>query len=299
MDRIAAMRVFVAVAEAGGFAAAARRLALSPPAATRAVAALEARIGTRLFERSTRVVRLSEAGRRYLADSKRILAEIEEADAAAAGAHGEPRGNLAITASVMFGRMIVTPVLLDFLAQFPQVNARIFLTDRIVDLIEEGLDVAVRIAHLQDSSLSAVRVGAVRRIVVASPAYLAAHGTPREPAAIRAHRTIGFAPVAAQRTWTFAQGRRSVTIDPPSQLFANTAEVAIAAARAGRGLARVLSYMVADDLRAGRLAIVLADYEQPAIPISLVHPAGRRASARVRAFIDFAAPRLRKNRAIN
>lgn len=299
MDRIDAMRVFVTVAEQQGFAAAARLMSLSAPAATRAVAAIEQRIGARLLERTTRQVRLTDAGRRYLADAKRILAEIDEADAAAAGSHAAPRGTLAVTASVMFGRMYVAPVLTEFLARHPQVNARLFLADRVVDLIEEGLDVAVRIAHLQDSALSALRVGTVRRVVVASPDYLVRHGTPREPAALKDHRTIGFAPAAAQLPWQFVKDGRTLTVDPPSQLVANAAEVAISAALAGGGLARVLSYMVARDVREGRLKIVLAGYEQPAVPINLVHLAGRRANARVRAFLDFAAERLRRNRALN
>ena len=188
------MRVFVAVAEAQGFAAAARRLALSPPAVTRAVSALEERIGARLLHRTTRLVRLTEAGQRFLADAKRILGEIDEAEASAAGAYAAPRGQIAVTAPVMFGRMHVAPIVLDFLERHPQVSVRLVLLDRIADLMEEGFDVAVRIAHLPDSSLTALKVGAVRRVVCASPEYLERHGTPQTPAdlcTVRRHRDVG------------------------------------------------------------------------------------------------------------
>lgn len=290
MDRLDTMRVFVAVAEEQGFASAARRLAMSPPAVTRAVSALEERIGTRLFHRTTRIVRLTEAGTRFLSDCKRILGEIEEAEASAAGSHAEPAGELALTASVMFGRMFVAPLLLDFLAQHPRVTMRTLFVDRIVDLLEEGLDVAVRIAHLPDSSLTARQVGSVRRVVCASPAYLEAHGKPRTPADIARFDTIAFSTVAMRDEWTFAA---AATIRPPARLIVNTNEVAIAAAVAGYGLARVLSYQIAPELRAGRLKIVLAEFEPPPLPIHIVHLEGRRAAAKVRAFVDFAVDRLR------
>ncbi|MDJ1159549.1 LysR family transcriptional regulator [Chelatococcus sp. SYSU_G07232] len=293
MDRLDCMRAFVAVAEEAGFAAAARRLALSPPAVTRAVAALEERIGARLLHRTTRLVRLTEAGARYLADCKRILAEIEEAEGIAAGAHGELRGPLTVTASVLFGRMFVAPIVLDFLVLHPGVSARTLLLDRVVDLLEEGIDVAVRIAHLPDSSLSAVRVGTVRRVVCAAPAYLAARGVPRSPADLARHEVVAFAPSGVPEEWVFtAEGRRE-SIRLASRLVVNTADVAIAAAVAGHGLTRVLSYMIEPELRAGRLEIVLCEYEPPPVPIHVAHAEGRRAAARVRAFVDFAAKRLR------
>jgi DNA-binding transcriptional LysR family regulator len=298
VDRLDMMRAFVAVAEAEGFAAAARRIGLSAPAATRAVAALEQRLGTRLLNRTTRIVRLTEAGARYLADCKRILAEIDEAEASAAGAHAEPRGDLAVTAPVMFGRLHVAPVVLAFLDRYPGVVARTLLLDRVVDIIEEGIDVAVRIAHLADSSLTAVRVGAVRRVVCAAPAYLARRGVPAAPADIAAHDVIAFAQSGAREEWTFGAGAGSVSISPPARLVANTADVALAAAVAGRGLTRVLSYQAAAEVAAGRLAIVLAAFEPPPVPVHLVHAAGRRASAKLRAFVDFAAERLRAEPAL-
>ncbi|WP_239470567.1 LysR family transcriptional regulator [Archangium violaceum] len=299
MDRLETMRVFVAVAEEEGFAPAARRLAMSPPAVTRAIAALEERIGTRLLHRTTRIVRLTEAGGRFLTDCKRILGEIEEAEASAAGSHTEPRGQLGVTASMMFGRMFVAPILLDFLARHPHVTARTLLVDRVVDLVDEGLDVAVRIAHLSDSSLSAVRVGSVRRVVCASPRYLAEHGVPRTPAELSRFDALTFSSTASQQAWSFASGTRVQTVSPPTQLIVNTAEVAIAAAVAGRGVTRVLSYQIAPELLSGKLQIVLADFEPPPIPIHVVYLEGRRAHARVRSFVDFAVDRLRSEKSLN
>jgi DNA-binding transcriptional LysR family regulator len=299
VDRLDTMRAFVAVADEQGFAAAARRLGMSPPAVTRAIVALEDRIGTRLLHRTTRTVRLTEAGTRFLADCKRILGELDEAEASAAGSHAEPRGRLAVTASVMFGRLYVAPVVLDFLALNPRVTARMLFVDRVVDLVDEGLDVAVRIAHLPDSSLTALRVGAVRRVVCASPDYLARRGTPRRLDELAQHDAIVFAPAEAAEDWSFGAGSAGETVRPPARLIVNSAEVAIAAAAAGHGITRVLSYQAAAEVRAGRLAIVLAALEPPAIPISVVYPEGRRAAAKVRAFVDFAAARLRADAALN
>jgi DNA-binding transcriptional LysR family regulator len=293
MDRFEAMRAFLAVAEEEGFARASRRLALSPPAVTRAVSALEQRLGAPLFHRTTRVVRLTEAGTRFLADCRRILAELEEAEASAAGAHTELRGPVGLTAPVMFGRMHVAPILLEVLARHPRVAARTLFVDRIADLIDEGLDVAVRIAHLPDSGLHAIPVGSVRAVICASPAYLEAHGVPRAPAELRAFSAIMFSSGDAPEGWTFANGE---TVRPRSQVLVNSNDVAIAGAVAGHGLARVLSYQIAPQLRAGELRTVLEDVEPPPIPVSLVTLEGRRAAPRVRAFVDFAAERLRVER---
>ncbi|WP_437997055.1 LysR family transcriptional regulator [Sorangium sp. So ce185] len=293
MDRLDTMRVFVAVAEEEGFAPAARRLSMSPPAVTRAISALEERIGTRLLHRTTRIVRLTEAGARFLADCKRILAEIEEAEASAAGSHAALRGPLGVTAPVLFGRMFVAPIVFDFLARHPRVSARTLLLDRVVDMLDEGIDVAVRIAHLRDSSLTAIRVGSVRRVVCASPGYLAARGAPATPADLARLDTISFSQTGSPEEWSFGSGARVEKVLPPSQLLVNTADVAIAAAAAGRGLARVLSYQIGPELRDGRLAIVLPAFEPPPVPIHVVHPEGRLAAARVRAFVDFLVERLR------
>lgn len=293
MDRLDAMQAFVAVAEAGGFAAGARRLGMSPPAITRAVARIEEHLGTQLLERTTRVVRLTEAGSHYLADCRRILAEIEEAEASAAGLHGDHAGQIAVTAPVMFGRLFIAPILLDFQARHPRTAARLLLLDRVVDLMEEGMHVAIRIAHLADSSMSAVRGGWLRRVVCAAPEFLARQGMPMRPADLDGADCVAFGGATVQPHWTFHQGERSLTASPNARLIVNTADVAVAAAVAGRGFTRVLSYQAAAEVAAGRLVVVLADYEPPRIPIHVVHPGGRRAAARVRAFVDFTVERLR------
>ncbi|MCW5773020.1 MAG: LysR family transcriptional regulator, partial [Rhodospirillaceae bacterium] len=256
---------------------------------------LEERIGARVFQRTTRSLRLTEAGARYLADCRRLLAEIEEAEAAAAGAYAAPQGQLALTAPVMFGRMYVAPVVFDFLARHPAVSARLLLADRVVDLIEEGLELAVRIAELDEASLTAVRVGAVRRVICAAPSFLDAHGRPQKPADLRGAPLIAFTGGLEPEPWSFARGGRVERVPVSARIVANSNDVSVAAAVAGQGFVRALSYQIAPELRAGRLEIVLADYELPAVPIHIVHLAGRRAGGRLRAFVDFAVARLRKD----
>lgn len=290
MDRLDTMRVFVAVAEGQGFAAAARQLSMSPPAITRAVAALEQRIGARLLVRTTRTVRLTDAGARFLADAKRLLAALDEAEQAAAGAHAEPRGLLTVTGSVLFGHRHIAPIVLDFLDRHPAVQVHSLYLDRVVDLLDEGIDVAVRIAHLPDSSLQAVRVGAVRSVVCASPHYLEQHGVPEHPRDLADHTGIGFTSGIGQGNWLFADG---LVAHPQIRLTGNSASISIAAALRGHGLARVLSYMIEDELASGALRVVLAEFEKPPVPIHIVHAEGRQTSARTRAFVDFAAERLR------
>jgi DNA-binding transcriptional LysR family regulator len=296
MDRLDAMRAFAAVAEEQGFASASRRLRLSPPAVTRAVAALEDRLGARLLHRTTRVVRLTEAGTRFLADCRRILSEVEEAEAAAAGSHAEPRGQLVITAPLLFGRLHVAPIVLDFLKRHPAVAARTLYLDRLTDLVEEGVDAAVRIGPLPDSSLTAIRVGSMRRIVCAAPGYLRARGTPRRPADLAGHDAITFSGVTPRREWSFEAGGKRQAVAPRIRLEVNSAEVAVEAAAAGQGITRVLYYQADRALRAGKLRAVLTEFEPPPLPIHVVHPEGRRVAARVRAFVDFAVRRLRANR---
>jgi DNA-binding transcriptional LysR family regulator len=293
MDQLDGMRVFIAVAESGGFAPAARLLRLSPPVVTRAIAALERRLGARLLNRTTRQMHLTEPGQQFLADCKRIIAELQDAEALARNAHVEPQGLLTVTAPVMFGRMHIAPLLFDFLQQHPKVEARAMFADRIVNLIEEGFDVALRIDTLSDSSLTAIKVGTVRRVVVASPAYLAANGAPRTPADVENHRAFG----SGRAPWRF-RGATASTPQPRMQLTVNGGDVAIACALAGHGLARPLSYQVDEELRDGRLQIVLAGYEPPALPVQLVYPEGRQAAAKVRAFVDFAVTRLRAHPAL-
>ncbi len=298
MDRLALMKTFVAVAEEEGFSAAARRLGVSPPAVTRGIAELEEHLGARLLERTTRKVRVTEAGARYLGDCKRLLAELDDAEAAVSGAHHKPSGQLGITASVMFGRLFVAPILVDFLGKYPHVTARALLLDQVVDLIDEGLDVAVRIAHLADSTLTTAKVGAVRRVTCASPAYLKKHGTPRTPKELGEHRCFVFSAERSAPIWAYHHGQKAISYRPKATLLANASEVGIEAAVAGAGITRALSYMVAAHVHAGRLRVILEDFEPEPIPIHVVHREGRRAPARVRAFVDFAVARLRAERSV-
>ncbi|MBA4110545.1 MAG: LysR family transcriptional regulator [Leptothrix sp. (in: Bacteria)] len=305
MDQLDSMRVFVAVADAQSFAGAARSLKCSPAAVTRAVAALEQHLGARLLHRTTRSLRLSEAGERYVADCRRILAELDEADAVASGAHVDPQGELKITAPVLFGRIHMAPLLLDFLKEHPRLSARAMFVDRLVHLIDEGVDVALRIAHLPDSSLTALKVGTVRRVIVASPHYLARQGEPLSPDDLAQHDAIGISTSGGSSTpWQFARpGAAHRDLHPAPaprvQLTVNASEVAILAAKSGHGLIRTLSYQVAEDVARGHLRIVLADFEPTPVPVHLVHPEGRHAAAKVRAFLDFAAARLRAHPALN
>ncbi|MBA3880018.1 MAG: LysR family transcriptional regulator [Sphingobium sp.] len=297
MDRLHAMIAFVRVADVGGFARAARELNLSPAAVTRAVSALEDLIGVPLFVRTTRSVRLTQAGEQYLEDCRRILAEIEEAEASAAGVFAAPFGALTVSASALFGRMYVLPILQEYLALNQQVTARALFVDRVTHMIDEGIDVAIRIGALPDSSLSAARVGRVRHIVCAAPDYLARHGTPMSPAELAGHRIIATSAAWTAVTWRFGTGTDAINVVPT--LTCNTNDAAIAAAVAGIGLTRVLNYQAAELIAAGALRTVLTDAEPPPYPIHVLHAEGRRTSAKVRAFVDLAVERLRANDFLN
>jgi DNA-binding transcriptional LysR family regulator len=296
MDRWQAMRIFVKVAETESFADSARHLHMSAPAVTRAIAALEELIGTRLFVRTTRSVKLTEPGSRYLDDCRRILSDIVEAEAAAAGSYATPSGTLAITASALFGQMYVLPIMHEYLNTYPTVRGRTFFVDRPVNVVEENIDVAIRIGHLPDSGFSATKVGSVRRIVCGSPAYFEEHGVPTTPSDLKDHRIVASTSAWASPEWRFARDQR-VTVH--TWLQCNTNEAAIATAVAGSGLTRILHYQVGPALLEGRLQIVLADYEEPPLPIHVLHPEGRHAPAKVRAFVDLAVSRLRENRLLN
>jgi DNA-binding transcriptional LysR family regulator len=295
VDRFLALKVFVAVGEEQSFSAAARRLALSPPAVTRAVGGLEQALGVKLLQRTTRIVRLTEAGARYLLDSRRILSELDDADQAVSGALAEVRGTLAITASVLFGRLFVAPLVREFLNRHSQLNVRALFVDRVVDLIEEGLDVAVRLAHLSDASFTAIRVGSVRNVVCASPAYLKRHGVPRSLEDLKERPALCYSGDRSPPVWSFLAGKRAVSVRPSARLIVNSQEVAIQGAIAGEGVTRVLSYQAASDVQAGRLRVILSEFEPAPIPIHVIHREGRRAAARVRAFVDFAVAELRSN----
>jgi DNA-binding transcriptional LysR family regulator len=294
MDRFRELSTFVAVAEEGAFNAAARRLNTSPPVVTRLVTALETRIGARLLTRTTRKLALTEAGARLLADAARLLEELAEIEASAAGAHRSPQGTLRVTAPVMFGHRYVLPILRDFLDAHPRVSATTLFVDRIVDLIDEGLDVALRIGALPDSTLSATRIGVVRRVTVASPAYLAANGTPGTPDALAAHRII-IQPLTLYEAprWPFVAAGETRVVPVAPRFAANTVAAVLNSAIAGWGITRALSYQVADALTEGTLVEILRDWEDRELPIPLVHAEGRLSAAKTRAFIDFAATRLR------
>ena len=292
MDRIESVAIFVEVAERRSFAAAARRLARSAAAVTRAVGELETRLGVRLLNRTTRAVSLTEAGDRFLAGARRVLADFEEIERAAAGEGAAPRGELRITAPILFGRLHVLPIVTEFLGRFAEVSVALSLIDRPVDLVEEGLDVAVRIGALAESSAVATRVGAVRRIVVASPGYVTQHGTPLSPGDLGAHAVIAFSGGADH--WVFRNEQRETSIAIRPRLAVTTAEAALDAVRAGFGIARVLSYQAAADISRGSLLRLLAPYEGDELPIHLLYPGGRHPPPKLRAFLDFAKPRLRR-----
>ena len=292
MDRLDELALLVAVIDAGGLAAAGRKLRRSPAAMTRALAALEERMGARLIERTTRRLAPTEAGRDLAERARRLLADYETA--LQAPAPDAVRGTLRITGPTVFGGRHLTPVVSDFLAQHPEVQADLTLHDRNLDLIEGELHVALRIGPLADSSLLVRRLGEVRRLVVAAPDYLARHGTPLEPGELTAHDIILTTVVSPTPEWRFeAQGRvRAVRLEP--RLRVNTVEAALSAMLGGRGVGRVLSYQVAEDLAAGRLVRLLPDFEPPAIPVQLLTAGGRFMPPLVRAFLDFATPRLER-----
>jgi len=292
------MTIYVAVAEAESFAGAARRLGMSPPAVTRAISLLEERLGVRLLTRTTRIVRVTEAGQRYLEDARRIISEVDEADEAAAGINAEPRGRLAITAPVLFGKMFVTPAIVEYLQRYPSVDVSALFLDRIVNLIEEGLDLGIRIGHLPDSSMKAIKVGQVRRVVCASPGYLERCGTPAHPGDLREHTLIS-TPLAPTMDWRFSEEGQPLNVRVQPRLAVTTNDAAIEAALAGFGLTRRLSYQVAPYLASGQLIAVLTEYEPEPIPIHVVHREGRQSAAKVRTFVDLIVERLRADKALN
>jgi DNA-binding transcriptional LysR family regulator len=299
MDRFHGMSVFVAVAEAASFAAAGRRLRMSPPAVTRAVADLEARLGVRLLTRTTRLVRTTDAGARYLEDARRILLEVDEADEAAAGINAAPRGHLAVTAPVLFGKLYVMPVITAYLRAFEETTVSALFVDRVVNLLDEGLDVGLRIGSLPDSSLRAIPVGQVRRVICASPAYLKKHGVPKTPADLADHSIVAATAGSAGTDWTFADGKRKIGVKLGPRIFVNTNDGALEAAKDGFGLTRLISYQVASELATGKLKAVLSAYEEAPLPIHVIHREGRHGSAKVRSFVDLAVEKLRANTALN
>lgn len=293
MDRLASMTMFLAVVDEGGFAAAARKLKISPPVVTRAVSELEAAMNVRLLTRTTRVVRVTDVGLRYAADCRRILGEIADMEGLASGTHGAVRGRLVVTAPSLFGRMYVTPLVIKYLRRYPEVEVECRFTDRVVNMMDEGVDAAIRIGQLQDSSYQAIPVGKVRRVVCASPSYLKQHGTPLIPDDLKHHLMISANGVTPSGDWRFIKDGVSkiVRVHPRLTVFSN--DEAIIAALDGLGITRVLSYMVAPHLSDGRLVEVLGDHEAEMLPVHVMQHEGRHAARKVRAFLDIAISELR------
>lgn len=299
MDRFQEMQIFLAVAEEEGFAAAARRLNISPPSVTRAIAAMEERIGTQLLSRTTRSMHLSEAGQRYLEDCRRILGEVDEAEEAAAGSYSTPCGHLTVTAPVLFGELFVAPILTDYLDQFPRVHLNALLVDRVVNMADEGVDVAIRIGHLHETAQQAIQVGEVRQVVCAAPAYLDVHGRPRHPGELSAANIVMSSASHLLSDWQFVNDGNALSFRFDPRLVVTANQAAINVARLGWGITRVLSYQVASHLADGGLEVVLRDFEPPALPIQVVYQKSNRVPAKVRTFVDFLAERLRRDTALN
>lgn len=296
MDRIEAMTVFIAALDEGSLAGAGRRLGKSPAAVSRAIAFLENHVGTELLHRTTRTIKLSEAGERYAAACRRVLADLLEADLSAAGERSAPRGTLTVTAPPISGEEILRPIIDAYIEAFPTVTVNLVLLDRHANLVEEGIDVALRVAHLPDSSLVAVKVGeGVKRVIVAAPRYLADNPEIREPADLARHRIIANVAQGIE-SWSFppAEGSsvaRTVHFKP--RLIVNSVRAALASAAEGHGVTRLFTYHVAERVRDGSLRVILRDAEQAAMPVHLLVLQGRLAVPKVRSFVDFAAPRLR------
>jgi DNA-binding transcriptional LysR family regulator len=293
MDRLEAMAVLLDVVDAGSLSAAGRRLHMPLASVSRRVSDLEAHLKVRLLNRSTRQLSLTEAGHAYVAACRRILEQVGEAERTAAGEYSAPRGELTLTAPVVFGRLHVLPVVSDFLKTYPEIDVRLVLSDRVVHLVEDHIDVALRIGRLPESSLVAMRLGTVRRVVCASPAYLALHGLPETPADLAGRDCVAFEGLFTPRNWVFAEGSSAVSVAIRPRLVVNTAEAALDAAIAGVGITRVLSYQAAGAVGDGRLAILLREFEPEPSPVSLVHTGQGALPLKLRVFLDFAAPRLR------
>ncbi len=293
MNRLESMSVLVSAVEAGSLSEAARRLGTPLATVSRKVSELEAHLGTRLLVRSSRRLEVTEAGRSYVEACRRVLEDIEEAERAATGEYSAPKGALAVTAPIEFGRLHVLPIVIEFLKAYPEINVRLALSDRLVNLLEDRVDLAVRIGVLPDSSMIATRVGAIGRIVCGSPAYFAVRGKPKEPGDLAAHDCISFEGLTSAKTWTFTKGKSDRIVAIRSRLTVNTAQAAIDAAIAGVGITRVLSYQIETARRAGVLDIVLKAFEPAPWPVNLVYADQGPVPLKLRAFLDFAAPRLK------
>lgn len=299
MDKLETIKVFLEAAECQSFVAASRKLDLSAPTVTRSIAQLEHTMGVRLFNRTTRQVRLTDSGARFFEDAKKILEDLEQAEATAAGSYATPKGVLSITAPVLFGQKHVAPILTEYLALNPAVEVRAIFHDRVDNILDEGLDVAIRIGHLKDSSLYAIEVGSTRRIVCGSPDYFDKHGVPQHPDDLVNHEIILAVPAEPSTTWRFESPSGKISVKMSSRLHCNQNGVAIEAARQGFGIARLMSYQVGDEIQKGSLKRILQDFEPEALPVNIIHLEGRQANAKIKSFIDLAVARLKVNSHIN
>lgn len=293
MDRFEAMSVLLAVVDAGSLSAGARRLRTPLATVSRKVADLEKHLGVRLVLRTSRGLALTDEGRAFVVASRRILEELEAAERQAAGDYGALRGGLHVTAPIAFGEQHLLPVALDFLKEQPEINLRLTLADRQVSLADEHIDVALRIGHLTDGALIATRVGTVRRVICASPAYLARRGVPRQPDDLAEHDGISFQGFADAPEWRYRGDSAAFAVEPHPKLAVNTTEAAIQAALAGVGIIRVLSYQVSDELRSGRLQALLSEFAPEPLPVSLIYAPADLLPLKVRSFLDWTVPRLR------
>lgn len=299
MDRIEEMKTFVAIAEEGGFAAAAHRLGLSPPTITRTISALEERLGAMLVKRTSRSLSLTDAGARFLIDVRRILQELDDAQQSAAGSTASARGELSITASVLFGQIHVMPFLLDYMDKQPNVRVQALFVDRVVNLLEEGVDVGIRVGHLQDSTMKAIKVGDVRKIIVGSPEYGSRVGMPTHPRELAHHRVIMPTSAYTSPEWKFLTEDEEFSVRLVPSLTVSTNSAAITAATQSWGLTRILSYQACDELADGRLQILLSKFEPPPLPIHVVYHEVSYRSAKVKTFVDYAVDHLRAVTSLN
>lgn len=299
IDRLHLMNVFVAVAEEEGFAGAARRLGMSPPAVTRAIATLEQYLGIKLLNRTTRYVRVTEAGQRYLEDAKRVISAADEADESVIGLNAEPRGHIVITASVLFGRLYVISGIVDYMQRYAGMEVSALFVDRVVNMVEEGVDVAIRIGELPDSSYRAIRVGSVRRVMCASPKYLEQYGMPMSPEELTQHQIILASGLNSSPEFKFVKNDDPLTVKVKPRLMVSDNDSAKEAAVGGLGITRLISYQIAPQLSNGTLKIILSEFEPKPVPVHIVHSEGRYSSAKIRTFVDLMAERLRADSSLN
>lgn len=295
IDQIHLMHVFVTVGEESGFASAARKLDVSPAAVTRAIVALEEQLGVRLLLRTTRNVRMTDAGRQYFDSARAILASIAEANEAVSGTNSQPQGTLSITAPILFGRLMVLPCIVDYMRGHPLVEVSAQFLDRVVNVAEEGIDVAIRIGHLPDSALRATRVGQVRRVLCAAPGYLELAGLPLHPSDLLEHTVVSSSAVSPRVEWRFGSDADPFTVRMKPRLTVTSNDAALSAAIAGVGITRLFSYQVAEAVQAGQLRLLLEEFEEPPWPVHVVHREGKYGSLKIRRFIDSIVAHLRQH----